>query len=502
MAPVKTRSTSSRYHAADRGYKADPEDTNDDDDFYGMRELKHQLAGLNLQLKDTMGDGNCLFRACADQFYGSEREHAPLRAEVCRYIEEHAEHFRSFLDNVSVEAHVAQMRKNGTYGGNIELVAFARMKKVDIKVYQPGYIYVIEGVDVKKDGSSPGQRPVMHIAYHTWEHYSSIRNIDGPHEGLPLINPQLTKQKPLTKLTSQDPPRSVERMIMNNTGTDDLARVRELMERYHGDVNKVYDELLEGLEEQDGEENESKTLSEPAAARVQTTSDKEDTSKEESSPAETPAQQERSNEKCNDSGEPTGAGTEKKATESEDSGDSLAKNTADSKDDRLVEDEVHGASLPTPAHTTSVPSSPAPMSKDDATSSPSSPSSSSLTPSSSPSSSPSPSPAPLTPTSLTQSSVPSSRSSTPLITAKARSGVDLEKPSKGVIPKKRMSSREKKELGKRNQKLNRKMKAKMNSATGETLMMDENEKGIGNHGKSGNVTGGGGEMSRMRELFV
>lgn len=163
MAPVKTRSTSSR-HRNDRGYKADPEDTNDDDDFYGMRELKHQLAGMNLQLKDTMGDGNCLFRACADQFTGSEREHAALRAEVCRYIEDHEEHFKSFLDNETVQAHVAQMRKNGTYGGNIELVAFARMKRVDIKVYQPGYIFVIEGIDVKKEGSSPGQRPVMHIA--------------------------------------------------------------------------------------------------------------------------------------------------------------------------------------------------------------------------------------------------------------------------------------------------------------------------------------------------
>lgn len=160
----KTRSTSSKQRNNDRGYKDNPEDTYDDDDFYGMRELKHQLAGLNLQLKDTLGDGNCLFRACADQFFGSENTHAALRAEVCQYIEDHEEHFKFFLDNKTVQAHVALMRKNGTYGGNVELVAFARMKKVDIKVYQPGYIYVIEGVDVKKEGSSPGQRPIMHIA--------------------------------------------------------------------------------------------------------------------------------------------------------------------------------------------------------------------------------------------------------------------------------------------------------------------------------------------------
>jgi hypothetical protein len=37
------------------------------------------------------------------------------------------------------------MRKDGTYGGNMELVAFAQLYEVDIKVYQPGTIYVIEG---------------------------------------------------------------------------------------------------------------------------------------------------------------------------------------------------------------------------------------------------------------------------------------------------------------------------------------------------------------------
>ncbi|KAF9281242.1 hypothetical protein BGZ68_006758 [Mortierella alpina] len=253
MAPVKTRSTSSR-HRNDRGYKADPEDTNDEDDFYGMRELKHQLAGMNLQLKDTMGDGNCLFRACADQFTGSEREHAALRAEVCRYIEDHEEHFKSFLDNETVQAHVAQMRKNGTYGGNIELVAFARMKRVDIKVYQPGYIFVIEGIDVKKEGSSPGQRPIMHIA---WEHYSSIRNIDGPHEGPPEINPRPIKQTPLAKLTSRDPPRSIERMIMEVSGVQDLELVRELLESYRGDVDSVYNDLDQrsSTDVQDSEES-------------------------------------------------------------------------------------------------------------------------------------------------------------------------------------------------------------------------------------------------------
>ncbi|KAG0216426.1 hypothetical protein B0O80DRAFT_447123 [Mortierella sp. GBAus27b] len=260
------RKTAVSKKAHDRGYKDNPDDTFDDDDFYGMRELKHQLAGMNLQLKDTIGDGNCLFRACSDQFFGGESNHATLRAEVCQYIEDHEEHFKFFLDNVTVQAHVALMRKNGTYGGNVELVAFARMKKVDIKVYQPGYIYVIEGVDVKKEGSGLGQRPVMHIAYHTWEHYSSIRNMDGPHEGPPQVNPRKVEQEPLRKLTNRDSPRSIERAIMKVSGINDLELVRELLEKYNGDVDSVYNEIYaktypEAHADEDGEkEPDASTL--------------------------------------------------------------------------------------------------------------------------------------------------------------------------------------------------------------------------------------------------
>lgn len=60
------------------------------------------------------------------------------------------------------------MRKDGTYGGNMELVAFAQLHEVDIKVYQPGTIYVIEGKenDNVKDDRSTNEirtRRTLHI---------------------------------------------------------------------------------------------------------------------------------------------------------------------------------------------------------------------------------------------------------------------------------------------------------------------------------------------------
>ncbi|KAF8927609.1 hypothetical protein BGZ58_010290 [Dissophora ornata] len=417
MAPVKTRSKSSkRKDKKDKGYKADPEDTNDDDDFYGMRELKHQLAGLNLQLKDTMGDGNCLFRACADQYYGTEQDHAALRAEVCQYIEQHAEHFKPFLDNVPVEAHVAQMRKNGTYGGNIELVAFARMKHVDIKVYQPGYIYVIEGVDVKKEGSSPGQRPFMHIA--------------GPHEGLPEINPTPTKLKPLAKLTAQDPPRSIERQIMKVSGVDDLELVRELLEKYRGDADSVYNDLAEkSFAEANGDNEDAESTAQNAT---------EDVTEDSKTPE----------------GESEGGlGSTKEKSDA-----------AQGTDMKSIVPEVD---------------------KDEVISLDSSSSLSSLNDSSATS-----------PISSKPSSRPQSPAPTTLQKDTPPASACPDNAAPRVTPKKRMSGRDKKELAKRNQKLNRKMKGKheVGSDSGSSRGSESNGGNGGNESTS--------RSSNMRELFV
>ena len=52
-------------------------------------------------------------------------------------------------------------------------------------------------------------------------------------------------QEPLEKLADQDSPRAIEEEVMKITGTTDLRKVREAMEKYQGDLNGVYSELAE-----------------------------------------------------------------------------------------------------------------------------------------------------------------------------------------------------------------------------------------------------------------
>ncbi|KAF8313311.1 uncharacterized protein EI90DRAFT_3136826 [Cantharellus anzutake] len=185
-------------------------------------ELGAQLATLGLALQNTIGDGNCLFRALSDQLYGTEGYHLPLRAEVTNWMAAHPDRYAGFVeDDRGFDEHLICMRQPGTYGGHLELSAFAHLKRKNVKVIQPGLVYVIEWntgaplspVDRAFTGSEQELHPppspslerehrrvrreklregkekdidshpslgdTVYVAYHDWEHFSSVRTVSG-----------------------------------------------------------------------------------------------------------------------------------------------------------------------------------------------------------------------------------------------------------------------------------------------------------------------------------
>lgn len=60
------------------------------------------------------GDGNCLFRALADQLWGSPNGHLTLRAEVCDWMDARKERYEGFVDEDRTFAtHIMCMRVPG-----------------------------------------------------------------------------------------------------------------------------------------------------------------------------------------------------------------------------------------------------------------------------------------------------------------------------------------------------------------------------------------------------
>ncbi|GAA5841945.1 hypothetical protein JCM3766R1_002546 [Sporobolomyces carnicolor] len=210
--------------------------------------LTQQLRASGLYAANILGDGNCLFRALSDQLFGSPNHHLRLRQEVCEYLSDHSDRYRLFIDEDDYKGgwngYVREMKQPGTYGTNIELSAFVQLYQRSIKIFQPGLVYVMqpepststspkrpsiadpapsrlsarekrakareekaaasstaskkgkakallepppatvepEGAEQKDEESGP-----LCIVYHSWEHYSSLRNLKGPHTGPPRL---------------------------------------------------------------------------------------------------------------------------------------------------------------------------------------------------------------------------------------------------------------------------------------------------------------------------
>ncbi|KAI8924579.1 hypothetical protein BC831DRAFT_389482, partial [Entophlyctis helioformis] len=216
-------------------------------------QLESQLADLGLAIKDMTGDGNCLFRALSDQIHGSPARHGQVRSAVCDQIAANADLYAPFIDDGSLASHVASMRRDGTYGGNMEVVAAARMARVDIAVHQAGLpVWVVEsGTSGEGEG---GGRGTIHIAYHSWEHYSSVRNADGPVDGPPCIRivqqqkKEGGKEKMAWERDEGEPPSNMETLVMKTTGVTDLGRVRALFAKARGDPGRVMDILYDEME--------------------------------------------------------------------------------------------------------------------------------------------------------------------------------------------------------------------------------------------------------------
>ncbi|KAI0920290.1 hypothetical protein AcV5_010071 [Taiwanofungus camphoratus] len=235
--------------------------------------LTEQLRAMGLYAAPTLGDGNCLFRALSDQLYGTPSYHLKLRQDICDWIESHKQRYEPFVDDErGLDVHLQCMRQPATYGGHLELSAFAHMMHRDVKVIQPGLVYVIEwatggeladaapssvpsqssagsvvsapddstmndrekrritrerrrverekaaATDANGDSNQDYPPGPIYVAYHDWEHFSSIRSLRGPHTGLPnvvetpapeaqMLSPP-SSRKPLSRTKSKPQPKT------------------------------------------------------------------------------------------------------------------------------------------------------------------------------------------------------------------------------------------------------------------------------------------------------
>jgi len=126
------------------------------------------------------GDGNCLFRALADQLEGYQEKHAFYRSEVADYLDANKDQFIPFMPDMDFSDYVSKMRRDGYWGGNMELAAAAGKWNVNVIVHNfqaPRY----EVSSPKKNAKTKE----IHVSYHEGEHYCSVRSADDDGFGPP-----------------------------------------------------------------------------------------------------------------------------------------------------------------------------------------------------------------------------------------------------------------------------------------------------------------------------
>ncbi|CAG5161200.1 uncharacterized protein ALTATR162_LOCUS5980 [Alternaria atra] len=189
------------------------------------------LEANALYASQIRGDGNCLFNALSDQLYGTQDMHEVLRIATIEHMKDSADFYRQYMacNNVrrnpkrktaaaaaakpvdttyyteeqlqqQFEEHVEKMGQPGEWADNMEVSAFASALNVHVRLWQADYTYLFSPrtyYTSNDDLAAKDNRQTLHIAYHTWEHYSSVRNIAGPHTGPPDVNvvPQVVSKK-------------------------------------------------------------------------------------------------------------------------------------------------------------------------------------------------------------------------------------------------------------------------------------------------------------------
>jgi hypothetical protein len=145
------------------------------------------------------------------------------------------------------DSHLQSMARGGTYGDNMEITAFSSAFDCDVRIYQRDFAYVVSG-------GEESSRPVAHIAYHNWEHYSSIRNLDGPHTGLPEVAPKALspqeeqRQKEKLEQTPHVLPWQIDVVSKSLPFLADKPAIKRALEAAKGNIDAAVSNLLEAEE--------------------------------------------------------------------------------------------------------------------------------------------------------------------------------------------------------------------------------------------------------------
>ncbi|KAI5684525.1 hypothetical protein M9H77_05753 [Catharanthus roseus] len=207
-----------------------------------ISEFRAQLDALGLKVIQITADGNCFFRALADQLEGNEEEHEKYRKMVVQFIMKNREMFEPFIeDEVPFDEYCGSMEKDGTWAGHMELQAASLVTRSNICIHRHmsprWYIRNFDNHEAK----------MIHLSYHDGEHYNSVRSKEDPCTGPAMaitikadadLSATSQQAKSAAKKSKGEVGRTIIlpgslKMAMAGSGCEDVEKVKQVAILFH-----------------------------------------------------------------------------------------------------------------------------------------------------------------------------------------------------------------------------------------------------------------------------
>ncbi|GMN30251.1 hypothetical protein TIFTF001_002736 [Ficus carica] len=213
-----------------------------------ISQFRAQLDALGLKIVQVTADGNCFFRALADQLEGDEEEHVKYRSMV-----ENREMFEPFIeDDVPFDEYCQSMEKDGTWAGHMELQAASLVTRTNICIHRSmsprWYIRNFDDSGVR----------MVHLSYHDGEHYNSVRlkedSCEGPARPIVIkVDIDISMKSHQPRVADGKSNGGAGRNIINagsiklviaGTGCEDAEKVEKVLREVDGDVDAAIEFLV------------------------------------------------------------------------------------------------------------------------------------------------------------------------------------------------------------------------------------------------------------------
>ncbi|KAI3461274.1 hypothetical protein Pfo_017937 [Paulownia fortunei] len=171
--PTGSRPSSPRSYCEGEGYNSADEQSPCFSSSYDDAEREHQFEidlrrVKGLEVRKMLEDGNCLFRAVADQVYGDSELYDLVRQMCIDYMERERDHFSQFITE-GFTSYCKRKRRDKVYGNNMEIQALSEMYNRPIHIYS----YSSEPINIFH-GSYNTDTPPIRLSYHHGNHYNSL----------------------------------------------------------------------------------------------------------------------------------------------------------------------------------------------------------------------------------------------------------------------------------------------------------------------------------------